>query len=94
MSTYSVSGYVREASTTNGISSASVSLGSRSASSSSSGSFIFTGVSSGSYLLSASASGYITNSKTITVTGNIQAGTTANIILSKVLASGKMHGYD
>jgi hypothetical protein len=88
VSAYSVSGNVKDATTNRGIPSASVSLGSRSATSNSGGSFSFTGIAAGSHLLSASASGYITNSKNITVTGTIQAGTTADIVLSRVLASG------
>ncbi|XP_062499002.1 sushi, von Willebrand factor type A, EGF and pentraxin domain-containing protein 1-like [Corticium candelabrum] len=87
--TYNVAGYATDVSSGSRIGGASVSLGSRTTTASSSGSFSFSAVPGATYTLSAAASGYVSNSRSLTVSSNIAAGSAADIGLTRVLSSGK-----
>ena len=78
-----------DASTNDFISGAVVSLGPRSTTSNSEGVFRFFNVPALYYILNASADGYVSNSKILHVTGNITKGTVADIIITRVLESGR-----
>ena len=86
--TYTVEGRVIDASDSSGIRRARVLLGRRSKTTNSNELFSFINVPGLTYTLNASADSYVTNTKEITVTGNIKKDT-ADIILSKVLKLGK-----
>ena len=88
---YTVEGRVRDAATKDFISAAVVLLGQRSTTSNSEGVFRFSSVPAHNYELNASADGYVSNSKHLNVTGNIEKGTLADIILTRVLESGRQN---
>ena len=86
---YTVEERVGDASTGAFISRAVGFLGHRSTTTNSSGVYRFSNVHDLTYTLNASADSYVSNSKTLHVTGNIKKGTEVDIILTRMLESGK-----
>ena len=79
-----------DASTNDFINGAVVFLGQRSTTSDSEGVFWVSNFPALNYILNASADSYVSNSRILHVTGNIMKGTFVDIILNRVLESGKL----
>jgi len=86
---YSVSGFVKSATTNGPIANAQIRMGSMSATSNANGMFSFTGVAPNLYSVAATASGYTNLVKAVNVSSDILAGSTADMVMSPKLNPGQ-----